>query len=366
MSQKNETTVLILALLITAALLGAGFWWFTQKGGFNLSNLTKTAPTNSPASPSGNQPSPPAQPNTTAATPPPSSGEGFAQVQNIPTGLFNYGGSTSFAPIRLVVDAPIQAARPEFSLRYVNPTNETPGSGTGIKMLIEGRLDFAQSSRPLLEQEYQQAQRRGFNLQQIPVAIDGLAVAVNPNLNISGLTVGQLRGIYTGQITNWQQVGGPNVPIKAFSRRQSDGGTVELFVEEILGRKPFAPSVQFTTSTTDALRKLAGSPGGIYYASAPEVVPQCSIKPLPLKGQTGDFVPPYQEPYVSPTQCPNQRNQLNIQAFRGGQYPITRNLFVVVKQNGQREQQAGTAYANLLLSAEGQELISKAGFVKIR
>jgi len=74
----------------------------------------------------------------------------------------------------------------------------------------------------------------------------------------------------------------------------------------------------------------------------------------------------YQEPFVPLSQCPSKRNQLNSRAFQSKQYPITRSLFVVVKQNGQVEQQAGVAYANFLLSNQGQELINQSGFVKIR
>jgi phosphate transport system substrate-binding protein len=66
------------------------------------------------------------------------------------------------------------------------------------------------------------------------------------------------------------------------------------------------------------------------------------------------------------SQCPQQRNKLNVTAFQNGTYPITRQLFVIVKQNGQSDQKAGEAYANLLLTTQGQELISKAGFVRIR
>lgn len=114
------------------------------------------------------------------------------------------------------------------------------------------------------------------------------------------------------------------------------------------------------------MRKVAASPGGIYYASAPEIVPQCIIKPLPLGRTSSQLVPPYQEPFVPPSQCPNKRNQLNSQAFRSGDYAITRNLFVIVKQNGQTDQQAGVAYANWLLTPQSQDLIEKAGFVRIK
>ncbi|NJR57337.1 MAG: PstS family phosphate ABC transporter substrate-binding protein [Acaryochloris sp. CRU_2_0] len=348
MSQKNEIPILVLSLAITAALIAGGFWWFTRNTSFNL-NQSSSNNTNKPQASTGKP-----------------SGKTFAAVQNVPTGLFNYGGSTSWAPIRLTVDSAIVAARPEFRLRYVEPRNATPGSGTGIQSLIDGQLAFAQSSRPILDQELSRAQQRGFSLNQIPVAIDGLAVAVNANLNIPGLTLDQLKSIYTGKINNWNQVGGPNLPIKPYSRRITDGGTAELFVQDILGGQPFGSQVELVSTTTQALQKLAGSPGGIYYASAPEVVPQCSIRPLPLGRTPGQYTAPYQEPFVLPSECPGKRNKLNIEAFQSGKYPITRNLFVVVKQTGQIEQQAGVAYANLLLTEQGQELITQAGFVKIR
>ncbi len=348
MSQKNEIPILVLSILITGGLVAGGFWWFSRKSGIDL-NKINSGNTNTPQIASG-------QPNAKT----------FNSVQDIPTGLFNYGGSTSWAPIRLVVDPVIQAARPEFRLRYVEPSNASPGSGTGIQSLINGQLSFAQSSRPVLDRELNRAQQRGFTLKQIPVAIDGLAVAVNPNLNISGLTIDQLKSIYMGKINNWSQVGGPNIPIKPYSRRIVDGGTVELFVQDILGGQAFSSNVEFISTTTQALQKLADSPGGIYYASAPEVVPQCSIKPLPLGRTQVQYIAPYQETFVLPSECPGKRNKLNIEAFKSGKYPITRNLFVVVKQNGQIEQQAGVAYANLLLTEQGQELITQAGFVKIR
>lgn len=359
MSQKNETTALILALLITAALLAGGFWWFSRSSGFNLFKSSKdNAGGNSPTT--GTSPvnsSSAAQANTPT----------FAQLSNVPSGLFSYGGSTSWAPIRKGVDSAITAAQPQFQLRYVNPPTGAPSSGTGIKMLLDGQLSFAQSSRPILDQEYNQAQQRGFKLQQISVAIDGLAVAVNPTLNIQGLTLNQLKAIYTGQIKNWNQVGGPNLPIQPFSRPANSGGTVELFTEQILAGQTFGSGVQFIPTTTEALRKLASSPGGIYFASAPEVVPQCTVKPLPLGSQAGQFIAPYQGSLVPESQCKSgQTNQLNIQAFQSGQYPITRNLFIVVKQDGKTDEQAGNAYANLLLSSQGQEAIAKAGFVRLR
>jgi phosphate transport system substrate-binding protein len=346
MSQRNETPALLLSLVITAGLLAGGFWFFTQqRPNFNLGQNQS----------SGSQ--------STANISVPSSGNTFEQVQNVPTGLFSYGGSTSWAPIRLSVDSALQSARPGYRLRYVDPAGRPPSSTLGIKMLLDGQLDFAQSSRPITDQEYQQAQQRGFALEQVPIAIDGLAVAVNPNLNVSGVTLDQLKGIYTGRITNWNQVNGPNLPIVAFSRDAQSGGTVELLVEQVLGGQSLGSTVQIVPTTTQALQKVNSTPGGIYFASAPEVVSQCGVKSIAV-GRTPDkLIPPYQEPLV--TQCGNQRNRLNAKAFQSGEYPMTRNLFVIVKKNAP-QQQAGEAYANLLLSAQGQDAIEKAGFIRIR
>jgi phosphate transport system substrate-binding protein len=349
MSPKNETTALIATLLVTLGLVGGGMWWVSQKSGMN-----------SPQASSLRLPD-----QSTSALPPGQLVERFADVTS-PSGLFNYGGSTTWAPIRKDVDAAIQIVWPGFKLRYTDPVQGAPGSSKGIRMLLENQLAFAQSSRSLKEEERQKAQQQGYSLKEIPVAIDGIAVVVNPSLEISGLTTAQLEAIYVGKITNWQEVGGPNLAIVPYSRRLEDGGTIEFFVENVLEKQPFGANVQFIPTTTQAVRQVAITPGGIYYASAPEVVPQCGVKPIPLGRKPDQLIPPYQTPLVTPPQCPAQRNQLNAAAFQNGEYPITRRLFVIVKQNGQVDQQAGEAYANLLLTNQGQTLITQAGFVRIR
>lgn len=343
MAQKNETTVLVLALLITLSLVGGVYWWLARSYGIRLGSFTN------------NQ----SQPNLK------SSEETFKSVKDVPSGLFSYGGSSTWAPIRTQADAAIETALPKFQLRYTNPTTGAPGSGTGIKMLLTNQLAFSQSSRAVKDKEYQQAQQRGFKLEEIPVAIDGIAIAVNPKLNIPGLTLTQLKDIYTGKITNWQEVGGENQKIVPFSKI-SEGGTVEFFVNNILEKEKFGQNVEKISTTTEGLRKVAQNKGGIYYASAPEVVGQCGIKPLPIGRTQSSLIPPYKEPYIPPSDCPQKRNQLNVDAFRSDEYPMTRRLFVVVKKNNQIDEKAGVAYANLLLTDRGQKLISEAGFVRIR
>lgn len=298
---------------------------------------------------------------------PQSTGANFRSVETqIPTGSFNYGGSTTWAPIRGVVDPLIQGVWPEFRLRYTDPIIGNPGSGSGIRMLLDNQLSFAHSSRSLKPEEYQEAEQRGFALEEIPVAIDAIAIAVHPSQTAPGLTVDQIRGIYQGTITNWQQVGGSNKAITPYSRRLEAGGTVQFFVENVLGEDSLSTAVKLIPDTTQALRSVARDPGGIYYASVPELVPQCTVKPLPIGRQAGQFVSPYAEPYVPPQACPSQRNRPNMVAFQRAEYPVTRRLFVIVKRNGQADEQAGSAYADLMLTQQGQDLVEELGFVRLR
>ncbi|MEH1911771.1 phosphate ABC transporter substrate-binding protein [Nostoc sp.] len=346
MSHKNETLSLFLAVVITIGLIFGGLWFFMERWAQLSGTVTKPSETGNTSNPLNQF-------------------VNKCNVANLPEGTFNYGGSTTWAPIRKEADSVLQNLCPRFVLRYTQPPSGEPGSGTGIRMLIDNQLAFSQSSRSVKAEENTEAKQKGFSLKEIPVAIDGIAIAVNRNLNIPGLTVAQLKNIYTGKITNWQEVGGPNLPITVYSRSKEAGGTAEFFVENVLNKENFGTNVSYIDTTTEAVRKVAASPGGIYYASAPEVVPQCTIKSIPLGRTSGQFVPPYQEPFIPPSECPNKRNQLNSQAFRSGDYAITRNLFVIVKQNNQ-DQQAGEAYANWLLTPQGQELIEKAGFVKLK
>lgn len=353
MSQKNETTILVLSLLVAVSVAGGVLWWVSQG-------------LKSPLSDNSNPEETGQQTFSSDRFNPQSSFANFAKVPEVPTGLFSYGGSTTWAPIRAQVDPVIQTVLPQFKLRYTQHPTKPPGSGTGIEMLLNNQLAFAQSSRPIKQEEYQQAQQRGFTLEEIPVAIDGIAIAVHPDLSIPGLTVNQLKDIYTGNITNWSQVGGPDFPIYPYSRRPAESGTIEFFVENVMGGEEFGRNIEFIETTTQALRAVSNNFGGIYYATAPEVVNQCSIKSIPIGRQGDRLIAPYQEPFVPLEECPERRNKLNAAAFQSGDYPLTRRLFTIVKQNGQIDQKAGEAYAQLLLTEQGQELIEQSGFVRIR
>ena len=231
-------------------------------------------------------------------------------------------------------------------------------------MLLEGKVDFVQSSRSLHPEEYKLAKQKGIKLKQIPVAVDSIAVAVHPNLDIRGLTLSQLQGIYTGKISNWQEVGGADLPITPYSRPASTGEIVDFIDSKIFPDRKTGSKVRFVPTATLALRQLANDPGGIYYDSTATIVNQCTVKPLPLGEQENDLVAPYQQPLVPASRCPERRNQLNIEALRTAQYPLTHYLYVVFRQSENKEE-IGQAYANFLLTPQGQKLISKAGFIPL-
>lgn len=281
---------------------------------------------------------------------------------DVPRGIFKYGGSTTFAPIRgeKFIEA-INKAHPQFKLHYTEPEDEKPGSGTGIKMLLEGQLDFSQSSRPVKPEEFKRAEEEGFKLREIPVAIDAIAFYVNPkliNLGVKYITLEQAQKIFIGEIQNWQDLRGPNIRIVPFSRNLQAGGTVDFFYEKVLEKESFGQNVQEIQDTTEGIRRVATTLGGIGYATASEVINQETIHPLSLAQYT-DSSP------VSPCETDTCKS-VNQKAFKDYSYPLTRRLFVVIKKDGKLDEKAGIAYKNLLLTNEGQKLIKNAGFVPIR
>ncbi len=351
---KSEIPALIVALGLTAALIGGGVWWLRGSGIFGGTGSSPDAtsqPTDTPI-------------DVSETSDVQSAPNVFGQVADVPNGQFEYGGSTTWAPVRGAVDPLIQQAFPSFDLVYKDPSAQNPGSGAGIQMLIDGELDFAQSSRPLTAEEKQQAQQKGLSLQEVPVAIEAVAIATNPNLSIPGLTLTQLKDIYTGSITNWNQVGGPDLAVVPASRGDV-GGTVQFFQDAVLEGEDFTASIKRLPNTTEALRFVGDTPGAIYFASASEVVGQCTVAPIPIGTSAQQLVAPYKEPYVPPQDCPTRRNGINLSALAAKTYPLTRPLYVVFSDAGQSSQ-AGKAYAQLLQTEEGQSLLDQVGFVPLR
>jgi uncharacterized membrane protein YfcA/ABC-type phosphate transport system substrate-binding protein len=280
-------------------------------------------------------------------------------VLDVPAGQFFYGGTMGAAALRSknFLDA-IKQAHPEFQLRYLDPLSVPPDSGMGIKMLIDGELSFAESQRPLRAAEYAQARNRGFTLKQIPIASTGIAFFTHPALRLPGLSLEQIQGIYTGKFHNWQELGGPNLPIIPVSQDfDRTGSTLSLLLQNLPPEaQRLGKTVRVVRDTTSAIRNVGQTVGAIGYGTQPLVVKQRSIQLLGLaKWRSGNYVQPA-----------TIDRQVNRAALQNGTYPLIQRVFVIVRQDGTLDETAGIAYANLLLSHKGQALIEQAGYLPIR
>jgi uncharacterized membrane protein YfcA/ABC-type phosphate transport system substrate-binding protein len=280
-------------------------------------------------------------------------------VLNVPDGQFFYGGTMGAAALRSEdFRQEMQVAHPGFRLRYLDPLSVAPDSASGIRMLINGELSFAESQRPLREAEYEQARMRGFTLRQIPIAMTGMAFFIHPDLQIAGLSLDQIQGMYTGKITNWSQVGGPNLPVVPVSQDvDASGSTMSLLLQELPPEQQrLGEDVFKVRDTTASLRQVAKTPGSIGFGTQALVFEQRSVRLLGLaRWQSRNYVQPI---------TPNQ--QVNKEALRDGTYPLIQRIFVVIRQDDTLDEIAGMAYANLLLSEKGQALIDRAGYLPIR
>jgi phosphate transport system substrate-binding protein len=380
-AQKYEICVTPLkksGLLFAPIAIGIAILGILGAAGFLLKDMFSGSKSSVGSSPSVNVATPNVSTSSSAApfVAPVSSGSGNTPVQgsvvqtyaklsdvpNVPQGIFNYGGSTTFVPLRSpTILSQLNQVFPQYRLRYTEPSTGSPGSGKGIEQLINGQMSFAQSSRSVREQEHASAKNRGFTLDEVPVVIDGVAFFVNPQLmdkGLKGLNLVQLRDIFTGKIQNWKEVGGPDQKIVAFSRNLQSGGTVDFFSESILEKQPLGAAVQEVRDTTEAIRRVANNPGGIGYASTSESIKQRTVRLVGLaKGSAQTYMSP-----CGDAAC----TSVNDAAFRANAYPLTRRLFVVIKRDGKLDEQAGVAYVNMLLSDEGQQLAKQAGFVPLR
>ena len=276
--------------------------------------------------------------------------DSMSQVKDVPQGLFSYGGALYFASlVAHGINEAMMQNYPDFNLRYTKPKNNDQSYANGIRMLLDGELSFAFNGRPLTDEEYSQANLRSIDLQQVPIAIDGIVLFGNKNILVDNLSLNQVKDIFTGKITNWQELGGADIPIT----------TVLLTPEnlEILGIKDLShlpQTIQYAPNYTLALREVIATSGAISFASASLVKDQQAIKAFSLAEENS---PNYIAPFVA--------GEPDLELFKNSTYPLTRRLFIVIRRDGTPDQSAGKAYTQMLLSNQGQEIVKEAGFVPL-
>ena len=214
--------------------------------------------------------------------------------------------------------------------KNVKVTYNPTGSGAGIQAASEGRCDIGLSSRDLKDDEKQ-------TLTQTVVAIDGIAIIVNPQNKAEDLTVEQIGKIYTGEITNWKEVGGEDHPIVLIGR-EAASGTRDGF-ESITKTKDKCKYTQELTSTGDVIQTVSGNENAIGYASLASV--KDSVKVLKVEG-------------VTPSK----------DTIQNGSYKIQRDFVLVTKKDGKLSDEA-QKFFDFATSAQADDLIEKAGAIPV-
>ena len=242
---------------------------------------------------------------------------------NKTTGSVTTDGSTS---MEKVIGALGEAFQNDTGISFTyNPT----GSGSGIKAVQEGRCDIGLSSRDL------KAEEKEVGLSGTVLAYDGIAVIVNPENPVADLSVETIAKIYTGEITNWSEVGGNDAEIVLIGR-EAGSGTRDGF-ESITDTEDACKYRQELTSTGDVITTVAQNPGAIGYASVSSV--KDTVKALTVDG-------------VAPTE----------ETIKDGSYVVQRP-FVLVTKTGEELSDAAFKFFTYITSADANEIISAAGVV---
>lgn len=242
-------------------------------------------------------------------------------------------GSTTVGPIAKAFAEYYMAAHPD-----VNITVSESGSGNGAKSLVNGVCDVANMSRPMKDKEFMAAAEKGIQPVAHVVALDGLPVLVNPRNPVSALTVEQVRDIYLGKITNWKEVGGPDMGIVVISR-DTNSGTYETFEKMVMEKQKITETAEYVGSNGAIRQRVQSTPSAIGYAGLGFV--DKTVKALEING-------------VYPSGATVQT----------GEYPIARPLFMYTS-GYPKLGSAVYQFVTIHLTEDGQEMVEEIGFVPV-
>ena len=263
------------------------------------------------------------------------------------SGVLDITGSNTVTPITTLFAEALMSQH-----NRLNISVSGPGSGAGIAAIINKTTDICQSSRPIRQSEIDQGKANGVNINEIRVATDAIAVIVHPSNPVTALTIEQLSGIYTGAITNWNQVGGNNAPIIALAR-DTNSGTHVYFKEAVVQMDglptkntslEYGGSVQLLPSTSTGVTEVKQNPNAIFYIGLGYM--ESSVKAIGIK-KTADAAPV----------LPSVETALN------DTYPVSRGLFYYI--DGEPDGLI-KAFIDFALSHEGQAIVLNSGFVPVK
>ena len=215
------------------------------------------------------------------------------------------------------------------------------GSGTGIAALLNGATDICEASRDMKKKEYDLATEKGIKPVRISVALDGIAVFLHEGNPVTKLTFAQLKGIYTGAITNWKELGGPDSRIILYGR-ENNSGTYAFFKEHVLEEEDYSEYTQTLPGTAAVVNAVSKDKNGIGYGG---IAWAKGVKDAAVsRTDTGAAVLPTME------------------TVSNGSYPISRELYWFFNGAPTGELKK---LVNWALSEEGQKVAAKMDYIPL-
>ena len=244
------------------------------------------------------------------------------------SGSISMVGSTSMEKLANALSEAFMEEHPD-----VTVTAEFVGSGAGIEAVTNGTTDIGNSSRSLKDEE------KASGVVENVVAIDGIAVCVDPANEVADLTKEQLTNIYNGTVTNWKEVGGADEPIIVIGREAGSGtrGAFEELVDLVDGCK-YANELD---STGAVIAKVASTPGAIGYASLDAL--DDSVKALSLEGV-----------------------EATAENIKAGNYFLSRPFVMATKGEISEQNDLVQAWFDFVLGDEGQQVASEVGLITVK
>ena len=219
------------------------------------------------------------------------------------------------------------------------------GSGTGVAALLNKQCDIANASRLLKQKEIDMASATGFMPQRVVVAIDGLSIITNANNSVDKLTFEQVGKIYKGEIKNWKEVGGRDMPISLYGL-QPNSGTYDFMLEVVL-KGDYSPKMRQMNGNAQIVEAVKADVSGIGYVGVAYVKnDQRSLNVVKIASKPG-------AEYISP---------LDRDAVISGTYTIARPLNQYIPGMAQGEVKD---FLQFELSSEGQDIVKEEGFFPI-
>lgn len=230
------------------------------------------------------------------------------------------------------------------------------GSGTGIASLLNKTTELANASRELKPSEIEDAKAKGITPVTYNVALDGISIIVNPQNKINALTLKQLSDIFAGNITNWKQLGGADMPITLYGRENSSG-TYEFFKDHVLGKDAngrqvdYSPSTQVLQGTAALGEAVARDVKGIGYGGVGYFAERNDVKILHVKKDEN-----------SPAYSPVDNKKVNYELIWSGDYPISRYLYCITngEANGKLKE-----FVDYITSPQGQEIVKTMEYIPL-